>query len=309
MRLFKEFSGVSNGKVQVTNARIQVAYDLISEQFLKFEIETYSKNDQKAAPDLELQEKDLILRDRGYLTTNEIIRHKKAEADFIFRHSFKMLYLDKETYQTIDLYELLKSKQNIDMEVRLNSNPETIVRIVANSVTQEIADIRKYKAKKELKNVSDLYLKMLDWSIFITSLKPENADFKTLLDLYSLRWKIETIFKNWKSNLKFDKIHNVSSIQLRILLRSRFLIIILIQYIHSTVKNIIKKGFGKLVSFIKLTSYLSEKLYRINDILRAIKLKNMTEVEEIKTVAYYCCYDKRNDRNNFEEEMIRVFDI
>ena len=82
MRLFKEFSGVSNGKVQVTNARIQVAYDLISEQFLKFEIETYSKNDQKAAPDLELQEKDLILRDRGYLTTNEIIRHKKAEADF-----------------------------------------------------------------------------------------------------------------------------------------------------------------------------------------------------------------------------------
>ena len=35
----------------------------------------------------------------------------------------------------------------------------------------------------------------------------------------------------------------------------------------------------------------------------------MTEIEEIKTVAYYCCYDKRNDRNNFEEEMIRVFDI
>lgn len=309
LRLFEEFSGVSNGKVQVANARIQVAYDLISEQFIKFEIETYSKNDQKAAPDLELQEKDLILRDRGYLTTNEIIRHKKAGADFIFRHSFKMLYLDKETYQTIDLYKLLKSKQNIDMEVRLNSNPEIIVRIVADPVTQEIADIRKHKAKKELKNVSGSYLKLLDWSIFITSLKQENADFKTLLDLYSLRWKIEIIFKNWKSNLKFDKIQNVSSTQLKILLRSRLLIIILIQYIHSIVKNIIKKGFSKYVSLIKLTNYLSDKLYKINRILKSIKSINITEDNEIQSVEYYCCYDKRNDRNNFEEEMIRVFDI
>ncbi len=309
IRLFEEFSGVSNGKVQVANARIQVVYDLISEQFLKFEIESYSKNDQKAAPDLELQERDLILRDRGYLTTNEIIRHTKAKADFIFRHSFKMLYLDEKTYEPIDLHGLLKRKQNIDMKVRLNSKPETVVRIVAMPVTQEIADIRKHKAKKELKNVSDLYLKMLDWSIFITSLKPENADFKTLLDLYSLRWKIETIFKNWKSNLKFDKIQNVSTIQLKILLRSRFLIIILMQYIHSAVKNIIRKGFGKLVSFIKLTSYLSKNLYKINEILKSTKLINMKQVDEIKTVAYYCCYDKRNKRNNFEEEMIRIFDI
>ena len=69
---------------------------MISEQFLKFEIEPYSKNDQKAAPELELQERDLILRDRGYLTTDEIIRHIKAKADFIFRHNFKMLYLDKK---------------------------------------------------------------------------------------------------------------------------------------------------------------------------------------------------------------------
>ncbi len=282
---------------------------MISEQFLKFEIESYSKNDQKAAPDLELQDGDLILRDRGYLTTDEIIRHTKAEAEFIFRHSFKMLYLDKKTYKPIDLYKLLKRKQNIDMKVRLNTKPETVVRIVAMPVTTKIANIRKRKAKKEVKNVSDLYLKMLNWSIFITSLQPENANFKTLFDLYSLRWKIETIFKNWKSNLKFNKIHNVSSIQLKILLRSRFLIIILMQYIHSAIKSIIRKSFGKLVSFIKLTSYLAEKLYRINNILRAIKSKNIAEVEDIKTVAYYCCYDKRKKRKNFEEEMIRIFGI
>ena len=81
------------------------------------------------------------------------------------------------------------------------------------------------------------------------------------------------------------------------------------QYIHSAVKNIIRKGFGKLVSFMKLTSFLSEHLYKINIILKSIKVTNFTIANEIKTVAYYCCYDKRNDRKNFEEEMIRIFDL
>ena len=307
LRLFEEFSGVSNGKVQVANARIQVVYDLISEQFLKFEIDTYSKNDQKAAPELELQERDLVLRDRGYLTTDEIIRHIKAEAHFIFRHKFNMIYLDKETYKPIDLYKLLKHKQNIDIEVRLNSMPKTTVRIVAMPVTQEIADMRRCKAKKELKNVSQLYLKMLDWTVYITSIESNKADFKALFDLYSLRWKIETIFKNWKSNLKFDKIHNVSSIQLKILLHSRFLIIILTHYIHSVVKQIVRINFGKYLSFLKLTNFLSEHLYKINIILESLKTNNFIITDEIKTLAYYCSYDKRNDRNNFEQEMIRIF--
>jgi hypothetical protein len=309
LRLFKEFSGVSNGKVQVANARIQVVYDLISEQFLKFEIGPYSKNDQKAAPEIELQKGDLVLRDRGYLITSEIIRHIRIEAHFIFRHKFDMVYLDKETHEAIDLYKILKSKQNIDMEVRLRTNPETIVRIVTVRVTEEIANMRRRKAKKELKNVSGLYLKMLDWSIFITSIEPDKADFKVLFDLYGLRWKIETIFKNWKSNLKFDKIHNVSSTQLKILLHSRFLVIILIHHIHSVAKRIVRVHFGKYLSFLKLTSFLSDHLHKINSILKSFKSNNSIITDEIKTFAYYCSYDKRNDRNNFEEEMIRIFNM
>lgn len=282
---------------------------MVSEQFLQFKIEAYSKNDLKAAPELELQARDLILRDRGYLTTKEIIRHFEAKADFIFRHRFRTIYLDKITRQPIDLHKLLKLKRSVDMEVRLNTSPETIVRIVAMPVAKEIADMRKCKAKREFKNVSQLYLKMLDWSIFITSIKPDKADFKTLLDFYSLRWKIETIFKNWKSNLKFDKIHNVSNTQLKILLRSRFLVIVLMQHIHSVVKHIIRKKLGRLLSFMKLTSYLSDKLYKLNDIMESMKTTNNTITNEIFSVSYYCCYDKRKDRSNFEEEMIKIFNL
>ena len=75
--LFEIFSGVSNKKAKSTNARIQVVYDLIAEEFISFDIHPYSKNDTKVSSDLQIEEGGLVLRDRGYLTLNEIARHKK----------------------------------------------------------------------------------------------------------------------------------------------------------------------------------------------------------------------------------------
>ena len=238
LRLFKDMSGVANKTTQVANARIQVVYDLVSERFLKFEIESYSKNDLKAAPELELKNGDLSLRDRGYLTSNEIIRHIDSSAFYIYRHKFDIIYLDEKTYEPIDLLSMLKKKGKIDIAVRLNTSPETIVRLIAEPIDINIANSRKRKAKKENKNLSDKYLKMLEWSIYITNLDSVSFSFNDIFRLYSLRWKIETIFKNWKSNLNFDKIHNVSSVQLKILLHTRFLLILLIHNIHSLIKPI-----------------------------------------------------------------------
>ena len=75
IRLFSDFSGVANGQSKVCNARVQCVYDLLSEQFVSFSIDPYSKNDLTAAPELILQEGDLVLRDRGYLIIDEIQRH------------------------------------------------------------------------------------------------------------------------------------------------------------------------------------------------------------------------------------------
>jgi hypothetical protein len=63
--LFDTFSGVANGTHQVCNARIQATYDLKNMCFEAFSIDAYSKNDLRAAPELELRPGDLVLRDRG----------------------------------------------------------------------------------------------------------------------------------------------------------------------------------------------------------------------------------------------------
>ena len=65
----------------------------------------------------------------------------------------------------------------------------------------------------------------MDWTIYITNIPALKANFTEILGIYGLRWRIEVIFKAWKSHLKFDILHRVSARQMRILLKTRLLVI------------------------------------------------------------------------------------
>lgn len=196
-RLFSYFSGVSNGHASVCNARIQCVYDLLAENFICFTVDPYTKNDLKAAPELDLQEGDLVIRDTGYLTNNEIQRHLSMGAGCIFRHKSKMIFLDTKTEKEVDLLAELTIKKHLDTEFTLNNTERTKVRIVALPVSEQLANARRRKAKKEMKKPpSKQYLLLLSWSIFITTIHQQEADHKFVFNAYVLRWRIEIIFKS-----------------------------------------------------------------------------------------------------------------
>jgi hypothetical protein len=287
IRLFDVFSGVSNAHVSVCNARIQCVYDLISESFICFTIDPYSKNDLKAAPELCLEQGDLVIRDRGYLTCNEIERHLELGADCIFRHKHDMVFLDVQTDEKIDLLASLKTNKQLDLMVTLNDKNRTMVRIVAFPVSEEIANIRRMKAKKEKKKEpSKAYLELLSWSIFITTITLQEADYDFIFKAYSLRWRIEIIFKSWKSNMEFSKIHNVSKTQLSIILFARFIMIIIcIQYIFSPARMIIIKHLEKFLSMLKVVRYLIKNPTKIISIVK--ELSNYKE-----KINYHMCFSQ-----------------
>lgn len=150
-RLFEIFSGVSNGCSKVCNARIQGVYDILNEKFIEFSIDPYSKNDLVAAPEIELKEGDLSLRDRGYLINDEFQRHINSGAHCIYRYKFGVLLLNEITENPINLLEKLKKENFIDMNIKLNNKSKTVVRIVAQPVNDKIAKERRRKAKQEKK--------------------------------------------------------------------------------------------------------------------------------------------------------------
>jgi hypothetical protein len=285
----------------VCNARIQGVYDLISGSFVSFSIDPYRKNDLKAAPMIDIQEGDLVLRDRGYYLNNEIKRHLDVGADCIYRYKHKTSLFHILTGDSINLLKELEQKQKLNMNVKLNNQDKTEVRLVAYPVSEEIANTRRMKAKKNCRryNLSKEFLKLMSWNIFITTIPNTKADHHKLRAIYRLRWRIEIIFKIWKSNMDFAKVHNVSEKQLQVLLLSRFIMIVIctnIIYSHYFYK--VKEKSGRYLSMMKLIHYLVINQEIFIKCLMLIKSKTAECDTMVIPLIKYCTYDKRKRLNH-----------
>ena len=301
LRLFEIFSGVKNAHTAVCNARIQGVYDLLSGQFIQFSIDPYSKNDQAASMEIPAQDGDLILRDRGYFRIEAVAKHKQAGADSINRYKHPTTLHDPATGEKIDLLELLTQNASVDMLVGAGPERTVSIRLVAFPAPEETANLRRMRAKKETNGhaPSRELLKLMSWTIFLTTITDPSLSFKEIAALYRLRWRIENIFKTWKSHFNFQKVHNVPEIQLRVLLNAR-LIMITVAYerLYLPLLDQLYRANGELVSLLKFMRYITRNV----DLLPRF-LKSPTIPRELReAVRRYCTYEKRN-RPNFQTEL------
>jgi len=299
-KLFEIFSGVKNAGVSACNARIQGVYDLGSGRFVYFSIDTYSKNDLVAAHDFPLQKGDLMLRDRGYLVLDAIGETIASEADIISRYKHKITFSDPKTGKELDLLTILRGKGKVDMQVLAGKKEKVPVRLMAVRVCEETANIRRMKAKKENKrhSLSEEVLELMSWTIFITTINNPAFNFDVVFTLYSLRWRIETIFKAWKSHLQFDKIHNVSHEQLTVLLYARFIMICAV-FVHGydKFKSLVFSKNNKELSLLKFVRFITRNLS--NFLESCLSVKN--QMKFVSIIEKYCVYEVRK-RKNFNQQ-------
>jgi hypothetical protein len=307
--LFEYFSGVKNQITQVANARMQLAFDLKSNVFLLFSIDPYSINDLLAAPKLLIRKGDLIIRDRGYCCLAEIRRIMECKADFIYRYYHAFKYYDLNTGQVLNIYELVKNKRKLTLKLRIGKADGPIVTLLAERVKEDIANKRRVQLKKSSKRTpSKELLQLLSWSIFFTSIEDEEVEFEEIFALYSLRWRIEIIFKAMKSHLNLDKIHNVPKHQLTfILLGKMILLVIITQFIYAVVCNKIYKRTRKIISLFKLVRYLKDNINMIEELMKSILKENYIGYDSIELITKYCSYDLRKDRKNYEQEFTNIY--
>lgn len=296
LRLFAVYSGVKNGHTAVCNARIQGIYDLLSGQFVRFSIDPYSKNDQAAALEIAVQPGDLILRDRGYFRMSVIECHKRAGADSICRYKHPTVLYDPATGEKINLLELLTRRGSVDMLVGTGPEQTVPIRLIAFPVSEETANVRRMRAKKEMNYPpSPELLKLMAWTIFFTTITDPSITFKEILSLYGLRWRIENVFKTWKSHFNFEKIHNVPEIQLHVLLNAR-LIMITIAYERLFLP--LSEQLEAPISLMKFMRYITQNFPYISRLMSS----KVASPKLCRAVQRYCTYDKRN-RPNFVSAM------
>ena len=301
LRLFEVFSGVKNAHTAVCNARIQGIYDLLSGHFIQFSIDPYSKNDQAATLEIPVQAGDLVLRDRGYFRIQAVEQHKRAGADSINRYKHETALYDLATGQKINLLELLTRNGSVDMLVGAGAEQTVPIRLIAFPAPEETANLRRMKAKKEMKGhaPSRELLKLMSWTIFLTTITDPSITFKEILALYGLRWRIENIFKTWKSYFNFQKVHNIPEIQLRVLLQARLIMITLAyERLFLPLLGQLYRTSGKIVSLLKFMRYITQNLPLLPRILNSPRLPPQL----CGDLQRYCTYEKRN-RPNFMTAM------
>lgn len=304
-RLFADYSGVKNQSKQVANTRIQLALDLNNHSLSHFSIDKYSNPDISEAKALGIKNGDLILRDRGYLSVDEVKRLHDACAFYIFRYKFKMKYYDIETGNLICLLSMLRKQKRLDISARLGTPDGPIVRIVAQPVSAELANERRRKAKKENNSMpSNGNLEIMGWTIFITNLFNVKYSFEKILCMYGIRWNIEIVFKALKSELNLDKIHNVAQYQLRYIVQAKIMRLLLIYNFIAAINPIyVPEKSNKMphVSFLKLTELMTENIGQLIkmwlELLRKKKLSNESAIY----IYQYSTYEerKRHNASNF----------
>ncbi|MFH1321790.1 MAG: transposase [Bacteroidota bacterium] len=241
---------------------------------------------------------DLVIRDLGYFVLNVFKEMAQTGIFFLSRLKYGVTIIDSVTGQPINLLEALKNKQSIDMQVYIGAKEKIAIRLVVVRVPEEVAAERRRQLKKDRdkrKKPSKEYLALLDWTLFITSVPKEIWTIDQIVKVYRLRWRIEMIFKSWKSYFNMASLvanRCTNKIRVEALIYSMLIFITMFNirlYKYFLDKLYYSKGIA--VSLMKFSKYISENLDMI------LKTPDIDLIEE--QVAYYCQYDRRHDRSNY----------
>lgn len=213
--------------------RIQAVLDLVSQRFVHFGLSPFRRNDQAAAFDVlaVVQKGDLVLRDLGYFVLGSLEKIRQAGAFFLSRLRVDTGIWEAQGPEPLDLLKLLRRQDRVDMTVRLGAQ-KVPVRLVAMKLPPEVAAERRRRARASQKHdgryqVQKRTLALLDWAIFVTNVPASVWRAKTIVAVYGLRWRIETIFKAWKSHFRLTEVPQGSATQLQAMIYGRLIFLTL----------------------------------------------------------------------------------
>jgi hypothetical protein len=211
--LYGIYGGGTNQKESYAIARVQLRMELKTERIENLEVRSYSENDVSFASNIikGLQKGDLVIRDLGYFLVSVFKEIELKSAFFITRWHPRVKFRCIKTKATWDLSKILSDAERkcltyIDKQAFLSLEDEFIVRFVAIKLPQDVEAKRRQaaldKSKKKGVTYNEKYFEHLGWAIYITNIPIEMFDFSAIWSIYRLRWRIEIIFKAWKSHLK-----------------------------------------------------------------------------------------------------------
>lgn len=304
----KDYPGSRNSKNKdISVLKIQTLYEVVRRRFLRMDITSFRKNDQSYADKIFeiIKQGDLIIRDLGYFSLR-VFNKLTKEGIYYISLLRKDVKLYKNEEELIDLAKMLKKRGSLDIEVFAGKEEKVPVRLIAVPVEDSVADSRRRAARNNRDrrlNPGKKSLQLLSWDIFITNAGRDKLEIADVIKLYALRWRIEIIFKTWKSCLGITEIqYEVNRIRLEAFIYCMLIFILLFQT-HFYEFYLFKTKNSDTISLLKLTQFIRNNLSLIFNVNLYPKTYNIRNIID-KLIPYYCVYERRSDRVNYNQLLL-----
>lgn len=234
--LAQEFPG-SGGDASPAALKLQLVFDFLSGAFKAIDVTEGIQPDQAYAHFLDAVERgSLNLFDLGYVTLTRLQGIMDNGASFVCRLLHGVGLYD-EHGERIDLRHLLRGETRNAFEcwVQVGAETRLRLRLCCFRVPEEVANRRRRNARKTAakkgKQPSKASLELMGWTLLLTNTTADMIPLKLIALLYALRWQIELVFKQWKSQAKLHQISGVRQERILVELYAKLIGLVLFQFL------------------------------------------------------------------------------
>lgn len=264
-QLSEDFKGQGGGASSAA-AKLDCICEIINPRIVSLKITHATTNDQIHSTEIlkHIKSKSLVIRDLGYFSVGVLKGIQEKFAYFISRLSITTnVYLNASDTEPLNVPAYLaklaeNGQSSLNIKVFVGKTEKFETRLVAEKVPQHVAKQRGNKFKEQRKKAATPeYLAWSNFSIFITNIPETVFSGEMIICLYKIRWQIELLFKNLKSNIEIDIMKGQNKNRINTLLYGRLITIAIFFVIQNYATQV--SPAGREISPDKLAKFLKNE--------------------------------------------------
>lgn len=234
--LAEEFPG-SGGDASPAGLKLHLVVDFLTGACKAIDLTDGLHPDQAYARFLDaIEPNSLNLFDRGYFTLKRLKGSIEKNAYFVCRLLHGTGLYD-EHGDKINLLRLLRGEERKAFEcwMQVGTDTRLRLRVCCFRAPEDVASRRRRNARKAAAKKgtqpSKESLELMGWTILLTNTTASMIPLTLIALLYTLRWQIELIFKQWKSRAKVHEISGFRTERVLVELYAKLIGLVLFQFL------------------------------------------------------------------------------
>jgi len=212
---------------------------------------------------------------------------------------------DGQTGEPLDLGQVLRAAPG-PMDERLvrlgqGKHQTRACRLVCLHVTAQVAQARRRRfkahARRQGRTGSRRHLAMCDWTLLITNVPEPWVPLDMVRALYTLRWQIELLFKQFKSILRVHQSATGNVHRLRCELYGKLIAAVWVQRLHAVANTALWNASRQEISLAKLYKRLQERAFLFAQFVIWSEAQAMAYLsQELETLLRHCRKHRQRSR-------------